>query len=249
MSTKELDPYTAKAERTDLSPQQKVEGLHNIVNTVKTGMLTTRSAAGDFHSRAMAPVKRTFEPAFPSPRSDVDLIHYCIGSGPQPGHACVYRELRVAQVRRDAERRARQRLVLRPFHHQLGIVRRQGSDLPRQGEDREALEPHVRPILTHTLVASVPNQTSLWQDGRVVRRPWGRRAQRRPERPSGSCCRSYPGRDPILGRDPRKCWPRSGSCSRCHEWQNCGAGRVEDDQQGRGAYMRRPPFALVLTPR
>ncbi|PIL35905.1 hypothetical protein GSI_01565 [Ganoderma sinense ZZ0214-1] len=56
MSNKELDPYTAKAERTDLSPQQKVDGLQNIVNTVKTGMLTTRSAGGDFHSRAMAPV-------------------------------------------------------------------------------------------------------------------------------------------------------------------------------------------------
>ena len=61
MSKKELDPYTAKAERTNLSPQQKVDGLHNIVNTVKTGMLTTRSAAGDFHSRAMAPVPRTFD--------------------------------------------------------------------------------------------------------------------------------------------------------------------------------------------
>ena len=73
MSTQELDPYTAKAERNDLSPQQKVEGLHNIVNTVKTGMLTTRSATGDFHSRAMAPVKR--KPGFTSPSPIFIEIH------------------------------------------------------------------------------------------------------------------------------------------------------------------------------
>ncbi|KAK0195343.1 hypothetical protein F5146DRAFT_281811 [Armillaria mellea] len=50
-----LDPYTTKAENNDLTPQQKIEGLHEIVQSVKTGMLTTRSADGHLHSRAMMP--------------------------------------------------------------------------------------------------------------------------------------------------------------------------------------------------
>lgn len=59
MSTqKELDPYTAKAQNDNLSPQEKIEGLHAIVKKVKTGMLTTRDAKGCMHSRAMAPVGR-----------------------------------------------------------------------------------------------------------------------------------------------------------------------------------------------
>lgn len=58
MSNKELDPYTAKAENNNLSPQEKIEGLHSIVKNVKTGMLTTRSASGQLHSRAMAPAGR-----------------------------------------------------------------------------------------------------------------------------------------------------------------------------------------------
>ncbi|RDX42075.1 hypothetical protein OH76DRAFT_1363429 [Lentinus brumalis] len=55
MSNKELDPYTAKAENNNHTPQEKIEGLHAIVKNVKTGMLTTRSASGHLHSRAMAP--------------------------------------------------------------------------------------------------------------------------------------------------------------------------------------------------
>ncbi|KIP11602.1 hypothetical protein PHLGIDRAFT_124744 [Phlebiopsis gigantea 11061_1 CR5-6] len=56
MSTqKELDPYTAKAENNDLTPQQKIEGLHSIITKIKTGMLTTRSKDGHMHARAMAP--------------------------------------------------------------------------------------------------------------------------------------------------------------------------------------------------
>ncbi|CDO69229.1 hypothetical protein BN946_scf185042.g131 [Trametes cinnabarina] len=55
MSNKQLDPYTAKAENDNLSPQEKIEGLHSIVKNVKTGMLTTRSASGQLHARAMAP--------------------------------------------------------------------------------------------------------------------------------------------------------------------------------------------------
>ncbi|KAI0744225.1 hypothetical protein C8Q80DRAFT_1220880 [Daedaleopsis nitida] len=52
---KELDPYSAKAQNDNLTPQEKIEGLHAIVQNVKTGMLTTRSSAGQLHSRAMAP--------------------------------------------------------------------------------------------------------------------------------------------------------------------------------------------------
>ncbi|KAL4254241.1 Stress Response and Developmental Protein [Abortiporus biennis] len=56
MSAKvELDPYTAKAQNDNLSPHEKIEGLHAIVKAVKTGMMTTRSADGSMHSRAMAP--------------------------------------------------------------------------------------------------------------------------------------------------------------------------------------------------
>ncbi|KAI0085163.1 hypothetical protein BDY19DRAFT_967407 [Irpex rosettiformis] len=56
MSTaKELDPYTAKAKNNDHTPQQKIQGLHKIIQRVKTGMLTTRDLEGRMHSRAMAP--------------------------------------------------------------------------------------------------------------------------------------------------------------------------------------------------
>ena len=59
MSTQqELDPYTAKALNDNLTPQEKVQGLHTIVQKVKTGMLTTRSRDGQLHARAMAPAGR-----------------------------------------------------------------------------------------------------------------------------------------------------------------------------------------------
>ncbi|TFK54452.1 hypothetical protein OE88DRAFT_1655122 [Heliocybe sulcata] len=57
MSTvdKNLDPYTAKAEKHDFTPQQKIDGLHAIIKAAGTGMLVTRSSDGHLHSRAMAP--------------------------------------------------------------------------------------------------------------------------------------------------------------------------------------------------
>ncbi|KAI0762108.1 hypothetical protein BD413DRAFT_217044 [Trametes elegans] len=55
MSNKELDPYTAKAENNNHTPQEKIQDLHSIVKNVKTGMLTTRSKGGHLHARAMAP--------------------------------------------------------------------------------------------------------------------------------------------------------------------------------------------------
>jgi len=51
------DPYTQKAESKaeGLTPQQKIDGLKEILKTTKYGMLTTRSPTGELHSRAMAP--------------------------------------------------------------------------------------------------------------------------------------------------------------------------------------------------
>jgi len=56
MSNKELDPYTANAEKHDITPQAKIDGLKEILKVVKTGMLTTRGTDGSLHSRAMTPV-------------------------------------------------------------------------------------------------------------------------------------------------------------------------------------------------
>ncbi|THH30123.1 hypothetical protein EUX98_g4070 [Antrodiella citrinella] len=68
MSTQqELDPYTTNAQNDNISPQEKVEGLHGIVKLVQTGMLTTRDANGCMHSRAMVP-------AGPYDASQVDLV-------------------------------------------------------------------------------------------------------------------------------------------------------------------------------
>ncbi|KAG8734933.1 hypothetical protein FRC10_011208 [Ceratobasidium sp. 414] len=49
------DSYTKKATNQNLTPQQKIDGLKEILATTKTGMLTTRGTNGELHSRAMAP--------------------------------------------------------------------------------------------------------------------------------------------------------------------------------------------------
>ncbi|KAF8609079.1 hypothetical protein BDV93DRAFT_551872 [Ceratobasidium sp. AG-I] len=49
------DPYTQKATNNNLTPQEKIDGLKEILKIAKTGMLTTRGTSGDLHSRAMAP--------------------------------------------------------------------------------------------------------------------------------------------------------------------------------------------------
>ncbi|KAJ7287581.1 hypothetical protein C8J57DRAFT_1495999 [Mycena rebaudengoi] len=54
-STQNLDPYTTNAANTNLTVQQKITGLHEVVKTARTGMLTTRGADGHLHSRAMIP--------------------------------------------------------------------------------------------------------------------------------------------------------------------------------------------------
>ncbi|GAA5874483.1 hypothetical protein JCM3774_005732 [Rhodotorula dairenensis] len=48
------DPYTAKA-MSEASPSEKIEEMRKIVKEAKFGMLVTRSADGQLHSRAMAP--------------------------------------------------------------------------------------------------------------------------------------------------------------------------------------------------
>ncbi|KZT28979.1 hypothetical protein NEOLEDRAFT_1085763 [Neolentinus lepideus HHB14362 ss-1] len=54
-ANKTLDPYTAKAAKNNLTPQQKIDGLHAIIKASGTGMLVTRSSDGHLHSRAMTP--------------------------------------------------------------------------------------------------------------------------------------------------------------------------------------------------
>lgn len=65
---KELDSYTAKAENDNLTPQEKIQGLHDILKKVKTGMLTTRDSSGCMHSRAMAPAGR----------ESISILHDCV---------------------------------------------------------------------------------------------------------------------------------------------------------------------------
>ncbi|KAF9447955.1 hypothetical protein P691DRAFT_801518 [Macrolepiota fuliginosa MF-IS2] len=51
-----LDPYTAQASMTTANTKEKIDGLREIISATETAMLTTRSAEGHLHSRAMAPV-------------------------------------------------------------------------------------------------------------------------------------------------------------------------------------------------
>jgi len=51
-----LDPYTSQAQNNEHTLQEKINGLKEIIKSTKTAMLTTRSADGQFHSRAMNPV-------------------------------------------------------------------------------------------------------------------------------------------------------------------------------------------------
>ncbi|KAJ7084341.1 hypothetical protein B0H15DRAFT_951585 [Mycena belliarum] len=55
MSAPTLDPLTAKLENDSLSVQEKIAGLHALVKSAQTGMLTTHGADGHLHSRAMIP--------------------------------------------------------------------------------------------------------------------------------------------------------------------------------------------------
>ncbi|OJA11694.1 hypothetical protein AZE42_02113 [Rhizopogon vesiculosus] len=50
-----LDPYSSAAERTSHTLEEKVADLHAVIKSAKTGMLVTRDANGNLHSRAMNP--------------------------------------------------------------------------------------------------------------------------------------------------------------------------------------------------
>ncbi|KAF8197916.1 hypothetical protein BJ912DRAFT_922642 [Pholiota molesta] len=57
MSTiNKLDTYSTQAQNDSASLQDKIQGLKEIIKSTQTAMLTTRSADGHLHSRAMTPV-------------------------------------------------------------------------------------------------------------------------------------------------------------------------------------------------
>ncbi|KDR75078.1 hypothetical protein GALMADRAFT_140627 [Galerina marginata CBS 339.88] len=56
MSTSTLDPFTPETLDDGITAQEKIDGLRDILRAIPTAMLTTRSANGHLHSRAMNPV-------------------------------------------------------------------------------------------------------------------------------------------------------------------------------------------------
>lgn len=72
----QLDPYTAKAENTNVSPSQKIKDLHEVIQGAQTGMLTTRASNGCLHSRAMTPVG-------PYSESQVNLVFIANNASPK----------------------------------------------------------------------------------------------------------------------------------------------------------------------
>ncbi|TRM69530.1 hypothetical protein BD626DRAFT_474423 [Schizophyllum amplum] len=55
MTNSTLDPYVAKAQNDDLTPQEKIDGVKKIIQETKFAMLTTHSSDGHLYSRAMVP--------------------------------------------------------------------------------------------------------------------------------------------------------------------------------------------------
>merc|ERR1712225_97941 len=51
------DPYV-EATQQETSPAQKIKEVQEIISAAKTVMLTTKTASGDMHSRAMAPASK-----------------------------------------------------------------------------------------------------------------------------------------------------------------------------------------------
>lgn len=60
MTNPELDPVTSNATNTEITPLEKIEGFHKLIDDASTAMLVTRSENGTLHSRAMTPCRRTF---------------------------------------------------------------------------------------------------------------------------------------------------------------------------------------------
>ncbi|KAI0254138.1 hypothetical protein BJV78DRAFT_1280522 [Lactifluus subvellereus] len=77
MSSKiQLDPYTANAQNDNVTPAQKIEDLHKVIQGAQTGMLTTRASNGHFHSRAMTPIG-------PYSNSQVNLLFIANNASPK----------------------------------------------------------------------------------------------------------------------------------------------------------------------
>ena len=60
MSNPELDPVTSKTTNTEITPLQKIEDFHKLIDSADTAMLVTRCESGALHSRAMAPCRRMY---------------------------------------------------------------------------------------------------------------------------------------------------------------------------------------------
>jgi len=77
MSSKvQLDPFVAQAQNDNVTPAQKIEGLHKVIKGAQTGMLTTRASDGHLHARAMTP-------AGPYSNSQVNLVFIANKASPK----------------------------------------------------------------------------------------------------------------------------------------------------------------------
>jgi len=142
-TTMDLDPFSSKAENTQISIHDKISGFHKIITDTKTGMLTTRSADGHLHSRAMHP-SSCMSPVTSALCSSTEG---CRSLERHSSEFILCRQQRVPQVRRVEARFARQRQLLRHVFHELGLRLRTGADQPRQGPHTQALVPFVSDAL------------------------------------------------------------------------------------------------------
>lgn len=77
MSSKvQLDPYISQAQNDNVTPAQKLEDLHKLVQGAQTGMLTTRASDGQLHARAMTP-------AGPYSNTQISLVFIANNASPK----------------------------------------------------------------------------------------------------------------------------------------------------------------------
>ena len=62
MSNPDLNPVASNTTNTEITPLQKIEDFHKLINNADTAMLVTRCESGALHSRAMTPCRRTSSP-------------------------------------------------------------------------------------------------------------------------------------------------------------------------------------------
>lgn len=126
-------PHTSREDRRPPRNRQKCEDwyAHHSFCLWRTALACNGSCRTYVHQLCVRICELPMTSSFPS----------CITP---PGGGRLHREPCVAQIRRDSERLARECLILRLHHHQLGLVFGHRQDLPRQGDDRETLELRVR---------------------------------------------------------------------------------------------------------